>query len=229
MDRQEFLAQLPKLVAGYKPASDVIERIKRIKVLMLVGPSGVGKTTLINNLGLKYVLSDNTRDPRPGELEGRDFFFRTDYDMVAEEIRRGRFVQIAVDSGGDLKATKAGSYPDQGNVVMAVVADVVPIFRQLGFAGTLTAFITPPSFAEWMQRMQGHNLSQEQFNKRIDEAKRSFDFALRDSDVHFILSDTIEQATDQLKQLVSGRPDTERETVARAAANSINAQLREMD
>jgi len=229
MDRQEFLAQLPKLVAGYKPASDVIERIGQIKVLMLVGPSGVGKTTLVNNLGLKYVLSDNTRDPRPGELEGRDFFFRTDYDMVAEEIRRGRFVQVAVDSGGDLKATKASSYPNSGDVVMAIVADVVPIFRQLGFAATTTAFITPPSFGEWMQRMQSHNLSQEQFRKRIDEAKRSFNFALADQAVHFILSDTVEAATNQLKQLVSGQPDTEREAIARAAAVSINTQLGEMD
>jgi guanylate kinase len=218
MTREEFLIQLPSLVKNYKPSADVLEHIGKINVLMVVGPSGAGKTTLINSLGLTYVLSDNTRTPRPGEREGIDFYFRTDYEQVIKEIKEGRFVQVAVDSGGDLKATKASSYPRSGDVVMAVVADVVPAFRQLGFASTLTAFITPPSYDEWMRRMNDHSLSGEQFSKRMSEAQRSLEFALSDPETHFILSDQVEMATHQLQQLLKNQTDKSREAAAKQAA-----------
>lgn len=218
MTREEFIEQLPVLSKDYEPAADVLEHIGKINVLMVVGPSGAGKTTLINNLGLTYVLSDNTRTPRPGEREGIDFYFRTDYEQVIKEIKEGRFVQVAIDSGGDLKATKASSYPSSGDVVMDVVADVVPAFRQLGFASTLTAFIAPPSYEEWMRRMGDHSLSNEQFSKRMSEAVRSLEFAINDSEAHFILSDQVEAATYQLQQLLKNQADKSREAAAKQAA-----------
>jgi guanylate kinase len=94
MTREEFLIQLPSLVKNYKPSADVLEHIGKINVLMVVGPSGAGKTTLINSLGLTYVLSDNTRTPRPGEREGIDFYFRTDYEQVIKEIKEGRLTHL---------------------------------------------------------------------------------------------------------------------------------------
>ena len=124
MTREEFSAALPELVKTYQPAPDIANQIKALEVLMLVGPSGVGKTTLIQESGLAYVPSDTTRPARPGEVEGEDFYFRSDCDQIVQEIRSGKFVQIAVDPGGDLKATKASSYPRNGVIVMAVVADV---------------------------------------------------------------------------------------------------------
>ena len=90
----------------YKPAQDVADQVKELEVLMVVGPSGVGKTTLIQGSGLAYVPSDTTRPARLGEIEGEDFYFRSDYAQIIQEIRTGRFVQVAVDSGGDLKLPK---------------------------------------------------------------------------------------------------------------------------
>jgi flagellar biosynthesis GTPase FlhF len=43
MTREEFLAQLPELVKNYQPAPDVLKQIGNLEVLMVVGPSGVGK------------------------------------------------------------------------------------------------------------------------------------------------------------------------------------------
>lgn len=229
MKREEFLKKLPGLVKGYKPSPDVLKHIKKIRVLIVVGPSGVGKTTLVNRLKLKYVLSDNTRPPRPGELEGQDFFFRSDYQTVVEDIQKGRFVQVAVDSGGDLKATKVSSYPKSGEVVMAIVADVVPLFRSLGFQRTLTAFITPPTYEEWMRRMKSHQLGSEQYSKRISEAKRSFRFALNDKDTHFILNDSVEASINQIEDLIEGRANKIREDKARSAAKRIIQKLDEIN
>ncbi len=227
MTREEFSAALPELVKNYQPATDVANQTKGLEVLMAVGPSGAGKTTLIQASGLTYVPSDTTRLPRPGEIEGEDFYFRSDYDQIVEEIRAGRFVQVAVDSGGDLKATKASSYPQSGVVMMAVVADVLPIFRNLGFKRTISAFVTPPSYDEWMRRLLIHQLNADEFAKRIDEAERSLKAALSDPDMHFVLNDDVETAKNQLLGLLAGNVDQNREQAARQAAQVLLGRVSE--
>jgi guanylate kinase len=92
MTREEFLRSLPELVRDYRPAEDVATHIKNLDLLMVIGPSGVGKTAIINRLNLKYIASDTTREQRPDEEEGVDYVFRKDYDKIVEEIKAGRFV-----------------------------------------------------------------------------------------------------------------------------------------
>jgi guanylate kinase len=212
---------LPELVRNYQPASDVASHIKNLDLLMIIGPSGVGKTAIINRLNLQYIPSDTTRLPRSGEKEGIDFFFRQDYDQIIDEIKNGRYVQVAVDSGGDLKATRDSTYPQTGIAVMAVIASVVPNFRQLGFRKTMSVFITPPSFEEWMQRLDVHELSAEQQALRLAEAARSFEFALNDKEVHLILNDDIQDAVNQTKNVLEGIIDREREAETRSLAEFL--------
>lgn len=229
MTSDEFRAILPELVRDYKPAEQSLMKIKRVYNLMVIGPSGSGKTTLINKLGIPYVPSDTTRPPRPHEIEGVDFYFHSDLQKTADNIKNGEFLQVAVDSGGDLKATKASSYPDSGWVVMAVVADVIPIFRKLGFKRTVSAFIVPPSFEEWQRRLSLHHLSKDQLEKRLAEGLRSFEFALSDPEVHLILNDDINDAEKQLTDLIEGHFDQEREKKAKSAAEQILHRLKLVD
>jgi len=188
---------------------------------MLIGPSGVGKSTLIERSGFSYVPSDTTRDIRPDEQEGVDMYFRKDYDQVASDIKNGRFVQIALFATGDLYATKSTSYPDSGVGIMPVIADVIPTFRSLGFKDTISAFITPPTYKEWMRRLKTHPITDEQLAKRLVEAQRSLKFALSDSETHFILNDDIDLAESQIHQLMEGKVDDEREELAKKTAQEL--------
>jgi guanylate kinase len=138
-----------------------------------------------------------------------------------KEMQEGRFVQVAVDSGGDLKATRDDAYPDSGIAVMAVIASVVPTYRQLGFRKTISVFITPPSFEEWMERLDVHELTAEQQQLRLAEAARSLEFALNDKDTHLILNDDIIAAVNQVKNVLEGNIDQERETQARSLAEQL--------
>lgn len=225
MTHEKFLQKLPELIKNYRPAPEVLEHIRSVTLLMLIGPTGAGKTTLINHLGFKLVPSDTTRRPRSGEQEGIDFYFRTDYNQIASEIKAARFVQVAIGPAGDFYATRASSYPHSGTAVMPIVADVIPIFRRLGFAKTTSAFIVPPTYEEWMRRIAAHPASEEQLTKRLAEARRSFEFALSDREVHFILSDNIEPGVKQLKDLLSNQIDTGREAKARQIAESLLTTL----
>lgn len=227
MTREDFLARLPALVKNYQPAPDVLSQIGNVELLMVVGPSGVGKTTLIQRSGLVYVPSDTTRPIRPEEKNGEDYYFRADYDQIFQEVSAGRYAQVAVGSGGDFYATKDTSYPTSGMAIMAVVADALPIFRELGFKKTISAFITPPSYDEWMRRLLIHRLTPEQFSLRIDEAKRSFSTALADSDMHFILNDDLDASSNQLINLIAGNINLHREQDAKLAAGDLLKKLSE--
>jgi guanylate kinase len=225
MTRDEFLKALPELVKNYQPSPDVLKQIGNLTLCMIVGPSGVGKSTMIEHSGFVFVPSDTTRDPRPGEQQGVDMYFHKDYDQVVADIAAGRFVQIALGASGDLYATKDTSYPTSGIATMPIMADVIPAFRGLGFQKTITAFITPPSYKEWMRRIKKPGLSEQDIQKRLPEAKRSFEFVLSDKEVHFILNDQIEDATKQLKDLMNGQIDTEREAKAKRITIALLSHL----
>ncbi len=225
MTREEFLTVLPGLVQSYQAPAQVLASISDVDLLMIVGATGVGKTSVIKRLGIPYVLADTTRSKRPNEIEGMDYLFHSDYDEIVTDIKNRQFVQIAVGPTGDFYGTRASLYPGVGLAVYAVVADVVPKFRTLGFNETTTAFITPPSFLEWMDRMDRNNVERDQLTMRIKEGKRSFNFALNDPETHFILNDEVDAAVHQTNVLINGKPDSDREAVARQAAQHIYEEL----
>jgi guanylate kinase len=225
MTREDLIKILPDLIRDYQAPPEVIDRISGIDLLMIIGGTGVGKTSIIKRLGMPFVPTDTTRPIRPDEIDGTDYFFRTDYQAVVAEIKERKFVQAAVGPAGDFYGTRISAYPQVGLAVYAVVADVVPTFRQLGFNETVSAFVTPPTFIEWMQRIDRNNVESDQLSKRLQEAKRSFNFALNDPQVHFILNDDLDKAVYQTKMLISGKPDQTRESLARQAAEKIYQEL----
>jgi guanylate kinase len=225
MTREDFLRILPELTENYEPAADVAKQISGISLLMMIGPSGVGKTTLINCIDVPYVPADTTRVPRDGEEQGVDYFFQDDYEKIKEDIEAGKYVQVAIGPTGDFYATRAEAYPGKGPAVYAVVASVVPIFRKLGFKETISAFITPPSYQDWMNRIKSHGLSEGQLRDRLKEGKKSLEFALNDGNVKFILNDDVDSASSQIMNTLDNKIDKPRETEARYAAESILKEL----
>lgn len=72
--------------------------------LVLCGPSGTGKSTLIKRLfdefpdTFKFSVSHTTRMPRPGEEDGTHYHF-TDKEKMQEQIKNGEFIETATFSG----------------------------------------------------------------------------------------------------------------------------------
>lgn len=227
MTREEFLKTFPALSKNYRPAPDVLKQIAEVRMLIVIGPSGAGKTSIIDRLDIPYVPTDVTRPPRPEEKDGVDMFFRTDYDRLLDEIKTGRFLQFVVGASGDFYGTRASSYPKSGWAAAPIIADTVPLFRRLGFKDTLSIFIVPPSYDEWMRRMGTHEIGVAETEKRLAEARRSLDFALSDSITHFILNDDLDRAVEQTKILLGGTIDKNREAQAKDVAAWNRRQLAE--
>src|SRR5580692_8022045 len=158
------------------------DRPRRGLMLVISGPSGVGKTSLSRRLmadhaELALSISMTTRGPRPGEHEGREYFFVTEEEF-SDRIAAGEFLEWA-EVHGHRSGTPKGP-------VMAALAEGRDVIFDIDFQGarsiaaavpedTVRVFILPPSIAEMTRRIQVRaGDSDEMIRRRLENAKTEF-------------------------------------------------------
>ena len=133
--------------------------------MVVSGPSGTGKTTLCRKLCEEgeaiFSVSCTTRAPRPGEVDGKDYFFLTEDDFVAR-IGRGEFFEHANVHGrryGTLKSYVTDNLKRGIDVLMDIDVQGAVQVRACDDAlvqRCLTqVFVLPPSLDELNARLSG--------------------------------------------------------------------------
>ncbi|HEY2065664.1 MAG TPA: guanylate kinase [Gemmatimonadaceae bacterium] len=128
--------------------------------VILSAPSGGGKTTIAKTLlarrsDLGYSVSCTTRAPRPGEVQGRDYYFLSRSEFIAER-ERGAFAESA-EVHGNLYGTLRSEVERVLGGGQHVVMDIDPQgARQFvrAFPQTVTIFILPPSAEVLLERLR---------------------------------------------------------------------------
>jgi guanylate kinase len=174
-------------------------------IVVITGPSGVGKGTLIKGLlervpGLQLAVSATTREPRPGEVNGRDYHFLSEEDFD-RRVAAGEFVEHAVYAGnryGTLRSELAR--PAQGIVLEIDVQGARQVAETL--PESTHVFIEPPSFDDLARRLVGRGAdSPEQIERRLAAARAELE--ARDEFDHRIVNDDLERAVAELTELVA--------------------------
>lgn len=177
-------------------------------VLVVVsGPSGVGKTTLCKNIvtqlpGTMFSVSYTTRSPRPGEREGVEYCFVDDarfQDLIREEA----FVEWAEVYGhkyGTPKFALLEALQKGIDVLLEIDAQGA---RQImdRFAGAVYVFVAPPSLDVLRKRLCRRALdAQEEIERRLHEAND--EIASFKSYHYFVRNDELLQATKELESII---------------------------
>lgn len=205
MDKATFIKKAALMQPLYVPNQAVKQQLARVNLIAVVGPTGTGKTTIMEHSGLPFVTSDVTRLPRKGEDNGIDYNFRSDYDKMLHELEAGNYVQFVVNPNGEFYGTKASSYPSSGPCTMSIVATAVQSFEKLGFQVVLPVYIIPPTYNEWMRRIKTHR--DKDLPERLVEAKVSLETALAMVDFKFIINDDLLLACDTFRNIAHGKSD----------------------
>ncbi len=144
-------------------------------VLVLHGPSGVGKDTVINELrqrtGIHRATSTNSRPPREGECDGVDYHFVTP-DEFLDRVEQGRFAERALVYG-DLKGLEReeieGPLAKGQDVIIRTDVQGARHWRKR-LPGCVTVLITAEDTETLKVRLRERNTDGEaELNKRFDE------------------------------------------------------------
>jgi guanylate kinase len=179
------------------------------KLIVLTGPSGVGKGTLMKVLlkrhpELYYSVSVTTRDPRPGEVNGQNYYFisRNKFEQLVAE---GEFLEWA-EFAGNYYGTPREAVLNQVRAGKLVVLEIeLEGARQIrtSFPSALSIFILPPSLNELEKRIRGRAQdSEEAIARRLCRADTEIQ-AANEFDVQ-IMNDDLENALRAIEATVFG-------------------------
>ena len=199
----------------------------RGRLVVLAGPSGVGKSTVVGELRragspLWFSVSATTRSARPGEVDGRDYHFVTgaEFDRM---VAAGEMLEWAEIHRGMHRSGTPGAPVD------AHLAAGEPVLLELDLAGAravrrtrpdaLFVFLEPPSWEVLVGRLIGRGTeSREVVDRRLATAREEL-AARTEFDVTVVNSDVRESA-ERLVELSVGPPDADGPTGSDAGVGS---------
>ena len=192
---------------------DVMTDSRHGRLIVLCGPAGVGKGTVLGRVREQHPqiwlsVSATTRKPRPGEVDGVNYFFMTEQEFLAKE-----------DAGEFLETADVFGLAHYGTPVKPVVEHLeqnIPVILEIDIQGArsvkqragelgldvVTVFIAPPSFEELERRLVGRGTeTSEQQAKRLETAK--IELAAEPEFDKVIVNNVVDDAANELWNLIA--------------------------
>ncbi|KAN0053348.1 hypothetical protein ACTA71_009798 [Dictyostelium dimigraforme] len=180
--------------------------------IIITGPSGVGKGTLIEKLRKEYdgsfghIVSHTTRKPREGEVNGVHYHF-TDIPTMTKEIENGEFIEHANVHGNFYGTSKKAlqNVAEKGKIcILDIDVQGCESVKKANIPCKFI-FISPPTFETLEQRLIGRGTeNDETLKKRLETAKKEMTY--RDIPGffdHVIVNNVLDVAYGELKSIIS--------------------------
>ncbi len=209
---------------------------RRGLLIILSSPSGAGKSSLAHRLlawseEMQFSVSATTRSPREGEVEGKDYFFRSEaeFEIMVDEGEMLEHANVFGNFYGSPKAPVLAAVEAGKDVIFDVDWQGGQQIRASDMADdTVSIFILPPSIKELHARLVGRAKdSAEVIAGRM--AKSQSEISHWDEYDYLVVNDDLEQAFERVKAIVvaerqrrSRRPDLE------ALVDRLNAEFEEL-
>ncbi|MCD7809996.1 MAG: guanylate kinase [Erysipelotrichaceae bacterium] len=182
--------------------------MKRGLLIILSGPSGVGKGTVRKelfkdeSLNLAYSISMTTRTARPKEIEGVDYFF-VSVDEFEDKIKNGELLEYAKFVGNYYGTPQAyvDKLLDEGKNVLLEIEVQGALQVMAKRQDALTIFLVPPSLNELEKRIRGRRTEEESVvQERL--AKATKEMATQDEYKYVVCNDNVKSAADKIAHII---------------------------
>ena len=191
------------------------ERMKKGLLIIISGPSGVGKGTIRSyfmndeSLKLAYSISMTTRSPRVGEKDGLDYIFTTK-EAFEEAIKNGELLEWAEFVGNyyGTPMEEVEKLRNEGkNVLLEIEVQGATQVREK-CPDALTIFIIPPNMEELEKRIRGRRSEPEEIvQQRL--AKASKEMKMMDNYKYIVCNDDPKLAADLISSIIKRHMETE--------------------
>ena len=187
--------------------SDLDTRLGRGLLFIISGSSGVGKGTLRKKVfdifpDLKYSVSVNTRPPRKGELEGKDYYF-VSKDEFNKMIKEDKFIEWAIVHG-DYKGTPLYFLIEElqkGSDVLLELDVQGAMQVKEKFPDGIFIFIAPPTWKDLEDRLRKRNTEEEKaLKKRLEDARIEIEYKKYYN--YLVVNDNIKTALKKLESII---------------------------
>ena len=177
-------------------------------LIILSGPSGSGKGTIIKSLLQKrqdtvLSISVTTRAPRPGEVDGVHYFFRTreEFEQLIKENKLLEYAEYNGNYYGTPEEAINGWVSEGKNVILEI--EVQGAEKVMDYRSDLVSiFITIPSMEELERRLRDRGTeTEEKIRGRMQVAKRELTRAFRYD--YVVLNDEVELAVERINTIIS--------------------------
>ncbi len=179
----------------------------KAKLLVISGSSGVGKGTVIKSLlgkcsNINLSISCTTRKPRPGEIDGVNYFFLSK-DEFQESIDNNDFLEWAEFSEnfyGTRKSYIEKCLNNNQNVLLEIETQgALQVKAKMPEA--VLIFIAPPSIEELEARLRGrHTETEEAIQKRLNFVKLEMENSKKYD--YIVVNDTVENAVNKIIEII---------------------------
>ena len=186
------------------------------RAVIISGPSGVGKTTVVrqllqsSELPLQLSVSATTRPIRPGETDGVNYHFIS-HDQFKERLNNGDFLEaVEVFARGHWygtlkKEVQAGLAAGKWIILEIDVEGAAKVIET--FSDAITIFIHPGSLEELERRLRGRGTEEESaLQRRLEVAQRELDATHLYK--HIVRNETVDQTVEDICKLLTAENKT---------------------
>ncbi len=197
-------------------------------LVVISGPSGAGKGTIygkvIEQTGMKRSVSVTTRKPRPGEVEGVNYYFRTE-EQYQQMIASGEFLETAAvynNFYGTPKAPVFSNLESGYDVLFEVDVHGAKSIKSK-YPEAVTIFLMTPDFDTLEARLKSRGTeSASALKMRLDSARN--ELAKYEMFDYIVFNDTVEQATAEVISIIEAEKHKVKNNIAKI--NALLAQKR---
>ncbi len=177
-------------------------------LVIISAPSGTGKSTICRELlkrrkDLRYSVSATTRPPRPGEKDGKHYFF-LEAEEFKRRIQRRDFLEWALvhdEYYGTPRSFIESVLKTGHKVLLAIDVQGAAAIRRRLPADSVLVFLAPPSIEALRERLAARRDASESVAKRLAAARQEMSHA--GSFDYYVVNDDLGKAVDQIDSILT--------------------------